>query len=121
MARTADNTGLKLNIALNYGGRQETVFAAKRLMEMAVSGEMKPEELDDKAFSDCLYTRGLPDVDLFIRTSGEMRTSNFLPWQMAYAEMVFNPVLWPDYTRQVFLEDLWIYASRDRRFGKVKS
>ncbi|MDO4546458.1 MAG: isoprenyl transferase [Clostridia bacterium] len=121
MDRTGGNTGLKLNIALNYGGRQELVNAAKKLMKMAVEGEIAPERLDEGMFSDYLYTRGLPDVDLFIRTSGEMRTSNFLPWQTAYAEMVFNPVMWPDYTRQVFLDDLWVYASRDRRFGKVKS
>lgn len=120
MERTRDNGGLQLNIALNYGGKQELLQATKELMRRAEAGEMSSEALTEQAFSDCLYTRGQRDVDLFIRTSGEMRTSNFLPWQMAYAEMVFNPILWPDYTREVFREDLWTYAQRDRRFGKVK-
>lgn len=120
MERTRDNDGLKLNIALNYGGKQEILQAARELMRRAEAGEMSSEALTEQAFSDCLYTRGQRDVDLFIRTSGEMRTSNFLPWQMAYAEMVFNPILWPDYTRDVFRQDLWIYAQRERRFGKVK-
>lgn len=121
MARTAGNTGLQLNIALNYGGKQEILHAARQLMRRAAAGELAPEALTEQAFSDCLYTRGQKDVDLFIRTSGEMRTSNFLPWQMAYAEMVFNPILWPDYTREAFRADLWAYAERDRRFGKVRS
>ena len=121
MERTAGNTGLALCIALNYGGRRELTEAARRLMHAALSGSLAPDDLTPERFADCLYTRDLPDVDLFIRTSGEMRTSNFLPWQLAYAEMVFNPVLWPDYTRDVFLGDLWIYAKRDRRFGKVNA
>jgi undecaprenyl diphosphate synthase len=113
--RTAGNTGLVFNIALNYGGRAELVRAARKLVEQG----LKPEEIDEAAFGRQLYTEGLPDVDLLIRTSGEMRTSNFLPWQTAYAEIIFNPVLWPDYTRQEYLQDLVRYAARDRRFGKV--
>ncbi len=115
IARTAGNTGLMFNIALNYGGRAELIRAARKL---AGSG-MKPEEIDEAAFGRQLYTDGLPDVDLLIRTSGEMRTSNFLPWQTAYAEIIFNPVLWPDYTREEYRKDLVRYAARNRRFGKV--
>jgi undecaprenyl diphosphate synthase len=115
IARTAGNTGLMFNIALNYGGRSELVRAARKLIEQG----MKPEEVDEAAFERQLYTAGMPDVDLLIRTSGEMRTSNFLPWQTAYAEIIFNPVLWPDYTREEYRRDLACYAARDRRFGKV--
>ena len=113
--RTANNTGLMFNIALNYGGRAELTRAARMLVE---SG-LKPEEVDEAAFEERLYTVGIPDVDLLIRTSGEMRTSNFLPWQTAYAEIIFNPVLWPDYTREEYRKDLVRYAARNRRFGKV--
>jgi undecaprenyl diphosphate synthase len=113
--RTAGNTGLMYNIALNYGGRAELIRAAKKLAELG----LKPEEIDEAAFGRQLYTDGLPDVDLLIRTSGEMRTSNFLPWQTAYAEIIFNPVLWPDYTREEYRKDLVRYAARNRRFGKV--
>ena len=118
MARTGANTGLKLNIALNYGGRAEILRAARALARRAQAGE-DPDGFTEEDFAAQLYTRGLPDVDLLIRTSGEMRTSNFLPWQLVYAEMVFNDIYWPDYTREVFREDLWRYARRDRRFGKV--
>lgn len=120
MERTGANTGLRLNIALNYGGRAEIIRAARNLADMAVSGDIKPEDINEAMFSNMLYTKGLPDVDLLIRTSGEVRLSNFLPWQTTYAEMVFNNVLWPDYTREVYLEDIRTYASRDRRFGGVK-
>ena len=113
--RTAGNTGLKFNIALNYGGRAELVRAARRLIEQGIA----PEQIDEAAFEAQLYTVGLPDVDLLIRTSGEMRTSNFLPWQTAYSEIIFNPILWPDYTREEYRKDLVRYAARDRRFGKV--
>lgn len=116
MKRTERNTGLQLSIALNYGGRQELLMAAKRLAARAKAGEdISKFTLDD--ISDSLYTCGMPDVDLVIRTSGEVRLSNFLPWQTVYAEMIFNDVLWPDYTKEVYLEDLRTYANRDRRFG----
>ena len=120
MERTKDNDGLRLNIALNYGGHAELTRAARRLAERCARGEIRPEDIAEADVESELYTAGLPPVDLLIRTSGEVRTSNFLPWQAAYAEMVFDPILWPDYTREVFLRDLHKYASRDRRFGAVK-
>ena len=121
MERTKDNDGLRLNIALNYGGHAELTRAARRLAARCLRGELKPEDIAEVDVENELYTAGLPPVDLLIRTSGEVRTSNFLPWQAAYAEMVFDPILWPDYTREVFLRDLHEYASRDRRFGSVKT
>ena len=120
MARTADNTGLRLNIALNYGGRAELTRAARLLAEAVRDGDMAPEDIDEDAFAARLYTAGLPDVDLLIRTSGEMRTSNFLPWQLTYAEMVFDDCLWPDFDRARYMQCLSVYAGRDRRFGGVK-
>ena len=119
MARTRDNTGLRLNIALNYGGRAELVRAARALARKAKDGQIEPEAIDEAAFGAELYTAGLPDVDLLIRTSGEMRTSNFLPWQLVYAEMVFDEGYWPDFDRAKYLKCLRIYAERDRRFGGV--
>ena len=85
------------------------------------SGALEPEDIDEAAFAARLYTAGLPDVDLLIRTSGEMRTSNFLPWQLAYAEMVFDSCYWPDFDRAHYLKCLRVYAERDRRFGGVKT
>ncbi len=121
MERTAGNDGLHLNIALNYGGQAEIAHAARRIAARCLAGELAPENISEADVERELYTAGLPPVDLLIRTSGEMRTSNFLPWQAAYAEMVFNPILWPDYTRQTFLQDLHAYAARDRRFGGVRA
>ena len=120
-ARTGNNTGLKLNIALNYGGRAELVRAARILAEKAVRGEIKPEEIDEAALADALYTKGLPDVDLLIRTSGEMRLSNFLLYQCAYAEFEFPTVLWPDFSLEDYHKALDTFASRDRRFGGRKA
>lgn len=117
--RTAENTGLKLNIALNYGSRQELVRAAQALAKKCAEGSLRPEEIDERALENELYTRGLPPVDLLIRTSGEMRISNFLLYQCAYAEFLFMPEYWPDFSREVFARALAEYASRSRRFGKV--
>lgn len=115
--RTKNNTGLKLNLAINYGGRAELVRAARALAQRALNGEIAPESITEAAFADALYTEGLPDVDLMIRTSGEMRLSNFLLYQCAYAEFVFPAVLWPDFTVEEYHKALRAYADRDRRFG----
>ncbi|MBQ7655722.1 MAG: isoprenyl transferase [Clostridia bacterium] len=115
--RTKTNTGLNLNIAINYGGRAELARAARMLAEKAAMGEIKPEEIDEQALSDALYTKGLPDVDLLIRTSGEMRLSNFLLYQCAYAEFEFPAVLWPDFDLAAYHEALDAFQHRDRRFG----
>lgn len=115
--RTQNNTGLNLCIALNYGARAELARAAKLLAMDAKTGMLDPATIDENALAARLYTRELPDVDLLIRTSGEMRLSNFLLWQNAYAEMVFPPQLWPDFTVAHFKQALDDYAGRDRRFG----
>ena len=115
--RTAKNTGLKLNIALNYGGRAELTRAARILAEKVQAKELCFEDVTEEALEAELYTAGQPDVDLLIRTSGEMRLSNFLLWQCAYAEFVFPEVLWPDFTVKHYDEALQIFASRNRRFG----
>ena len=115
--RTGSNTGLHLNIAVNYGSRAELVRAAKLIAADAAAGRIDPEAVDEAAIDDRLYTAGQPPVDLLIRTSGEMRLSNFLLWQCAYAEFVFPEVLWPDFTVADYDDALMVYAGRDRRFG----
>jgi undecaprenyl diphosphate synthase len=113
---TASNTGLLFNIALNYGGRAEIVDAARRLLEAGAD----PAALDEQTFASHLYTAGQPDPDLLIRTSGEMRVSNFLLWQIAYAEIWVTDVLWPDFRRQHLLEAIVGFQKRDRRYGGIK-
>jgi undecaprenyl diphosphate synthase len=113
--RTSTNTGMLFNIALNYGGRAEIVEAARRLLEAGVP----PEELDEERFSGFLYTAGQPDPDLLIRTSGEIRVSNFLLWQIAYAEIWVTETLWPDFRKRHLLEAILAYQKRHRRYGGI--
>ena len=114
---TRNNSGLLLQCALSYGGRDEIVRAVKK----ALSSGIAPEEITENAINSHLDTTGTPDPDLIIRTSGEQRLSNFLLWQSAYAEFLFTNTLWPDFTREEFLEALYQFQIRDRRFGKVGS
>ncbi|MDR0898651.1 MAG: di-trans,poly-cis-decaprenylcistransferase [Oscillospiraceae bacterium] len=117
MRITGGNTGLQLNIAINYGGRDEIIRAARALAWQALAGAITPDAIDEAAFAAALDTHGQPDVDLVIRTSGEMRLSNFLPFQTAYAEFLFPETLWPDFGLAAYREALSAYAARDRRFG----
>lgn len=117
--RTRQNTGLQLNFALNYGGRTEIVKAFQDLAQKVLAGTLKPEEIDESVVHQHLYTREFPDPDLLIRTSGEIRLSNFMLWQMAYTELWFTDVLWPDFTRELFFEAIAEYQSRARRYGAV--
>ena len=113
--RTAKNSGMLFNIALNYGGRAEIVDAARRAIEAGV----RPHDLDEERFASFLYTAGQPDPDLLIRTSGEMRVSNYLLWQIAYAEIYVTETLWPDFRRQHLLEAVLAYQKRERRYGGI--
>ena len=117
LAETSANRGLQVNLAINYGGRAEIVDAVKALVEAARRGEITAESIDEAAISAHLYTAGIPDPDLLIRTSGEMRVSNFLLWQIAYAELYVTDTLWPDFTRADLLRAILDYQKRDRRFG----
>ena len=116
---TAANDGMRLNLALSYGARSEIVRMARRLAEKVRDGEMTPEDIDETTLSDHLYTAGLPDPDVLIRTSGEMRISNFLLWQIAYSEIFITDTLWPDFTKEEYLSILDAYQRRERRFGKT--
>lgn len=116
--RTGKNTGLKLNIAINYGGRAELVRAAQLLAQDVKAGVLSPEAFTEELFADRLYTAGMPDVDLMIRTSGEMRLSNFMLWQCSYAEFVFPTVLWPDFDLRQYHQCIAEFQGRKRRFGK---
>ena len=115
MDRTANDSGMLFNIALNYGGRAEIVDAARRAIEAGI----RPEELDEQRFASFLYTAGQPDPDLLIRTSGEMRVSNYLLWQIAYTEIYVTETLWPDFRRRHLLEAVLAYQKRERRYGGI--
>ena len=115
--RTATNTRLTLVIALNYGSRAEITAAARKLAAKVTAGELQASNIDEQSLEAELQTHGLPELDLLIRTSGEVRLSNFLLWQAAYAELLFLDILWPDFDEQVFTEALQTFAARDRRFG----
>ena len=117
MDKTKDNKNYVMNICLNYGGKEEITRAAKLIAEEVKEGTLQVEDINEQLFEDHLYTKGLPNVDLLIRTSGEERTSNFLPWQLAYAEFVFTKVHWPDFKREAFVDCLREYNNRNRRFG----
>ena len=115
--RTANNDRLTLVIALNYGSRAEIAAAARKLAAKVATGELQADEIDEQSIADELQTRDFPELDLLIRTSGEVRLSNFLLWQAAYAELLFLDTLWPDFDEQVFAEALERFAARQRRFG----
>jgi len=117
--KTINNTGLTLNLALNYSGRIEILDAVKKILDDVKDGEIDPQMIDQKLFSDYLYTKDLPDPDLLIRTSGELRLSNFLLWQTSYTELYITDVLWPDFSVSDFYEAILDYQKRDRRFGRV--
>jgi undecaprenyl diphosphate synthase len=119
LAETSGNRGLQVNLAINYGGRAELVDAVKALVDKAFRGQMTAESIDEAAISANLYTAGIPDPDLLIRTSGEMRVSNFLLWQIAYAEIWVTDTLWPDFRCRHLLEGVLAYQKRDRRFGGI--
>jgi undecaprenyl diphosphate synthase len=115
--RTAQNTGIHFNVCTNYGGRRELVRAAQRLAKQAASGTIDPEAIDENSFARELFTAGDQDPDLLIRTSGEYRISNFLLWQLAYAEIHVTDVFWPDFNADVLKQALLDYQGRNRRFG----
>jgi undecaprenyl diphosphate synthase len=117
MTMTKGCDGMTLNLALSYGGRSEILHAAKGIISDLREGKMRPEELTEQRFSQYLWTWGLPDPDLLIRTSGEFRISNFLLWQIAYTELYLTETLWPDFNREELLKAIADYQSRERRFG----
>ncbi len=119
MTDTQQNRAIRFTVATNYGGRQEIMHACRAIADQVQQGLLQPDEIDEALFERHLYTAGICDPDLLIRTSGEMRISNFLLWQMAYAEMYITETLWPDFDRTEFHRALCSYQQRDRRFGKV--
>ena len=119
ISETRDNRRLTLNLALNYGGRQEIIKATREILRDCQAGRLKPEDVNEELFQGYLYTAGLPDPDLLIRTSGEMRLSNFLLWQASYSEFYFTDKLWPDFGKDDLKKAMSVYNQRQRKFGKV--
>ncbi|MDB9373521.1 isoprenyl transferase [Nodularia sphaerocarpa] len=119
MAQTSHNRAIRFTVATNYGGRQEILQACRAIAQKVQQGLIQPDEIDEQLFERHLYTAGITDPDLLIRTSGEMRLSNFLLWQMAYGEIYITDALWPDFDRNEFHRALCAYQQRERRFGKV--
>lgn len=118
---TKDCPNMIFNICLNYGGKEEITKAAREIAQEVKEGKLRIEDINEQVFENHLYTRGLPNVDLLVRTSGEIRTSNFLPWQLAYAEMIFTPVKWPDFKYEPFLDCMREFNNRNRRYGGLKN
>lgn len=118
---TRNNSGLIVNLAINYGGRVEILHATRKIAELVKQGQCQLEDINEDLFNRFLYTSGLPDPDFLIRTSGEMRVSNYLLWQLAYSEFYVTEVLWPDFSKTQLLKALLIYQERDRRYGGVKA
>ena len=118
--KTKNNTGMVLNIAFNYGGRDEITTATKNIAKLVLEGKLNLQDITEDTISQNLYTANQPDPDLLIRTSGEERISNFLPWQIAYSEFVFSDKYWPEYSDEDFIDSIAIYQSRNRRFGGNK-
>jgi undecaprenyl diphosphate synthase len=120
MEQTKNNTGLVLNFAMNYGGRDELVHAMKKMAQEVAAGDLSIDAIDESRVSEYLMTAHLPEPDLLIRTSGEIRLSNFMLWQLAYAEFWFTDVHWPDFTKETLAEAITVYQKRNRRFGGLK-
>lgn len=118
--KTSHNTGLILCFAFIYGGRDEIVWATKKIAQKVKNDELSIDNIDENIFNHELMTKDLPDVDLMVRTSGEQRLSNFLLWQLAYAEFVFTDVYWPDFNEEELKKAIWLYQNRNRRFGGLK-
>lgn len=119
MDQTKNNKGMILNLALSYSGRWEILKAINKIAEDVKSGKVNPGEINEKVFENYLETSGIPDPELLIRTSGELRISNFLLWQIAYTELYITPTLWPDFRKEHLYEAIWSYQQRERRFGKT--